>query len=232
MSSVSLVVMVAIVREEIRWWLLPGEELGRGKGWSVAFAWDDGNLWGLGVVTRAGRKEAHWDYSMDHLFNLPDGVEHAAVCDILRRHFRLRRENFKPAHRSALNAIAAHMSKDDYVTGRRLRAAGVDQHAIEALVPRHVEREDAEGKDFYRLTLAGYDESDRSAESAGVVGAVLDLLRDKFETDPDVRGFSWEELRTREACAAAGFTFSRGVMNSTLLCRRGGGSGEGDLFGR
>src|SRR5262249_55955240 len=81
LASDSLGAVRPMVTEENRWWVLPGEELGRGKGWTVTFAWDDGNLWGLTVSTAAGQKEAHWDYSSDHLFNLPEGVEHAAVRD-------------------------------------------------------------------------------------------------------------------------------------------------------
>ncbi|MEO7596381.1 MAG: hypothetical protein ABI134_34535, partial [Byssovorax sp.] len=100
-----------------------------------------------------------------------------------------------------LNLIAEHqlVHKAD-ISGKRLRVAleglGLDDAGMTALMDVFVRpTERFPPNDRYKLALWGWTASEHAPRVGSLLGAVLSLLRDKFDKDPDFTHYSWVELR-------------------------------------
>lgn len=198
-----------------RWWLVPGEALweGRaaGKEWRAWFLGDDGERWLLEVISSAqarGRAVNYrWDYGSQA--RVPTGPpvawnpELAEPLDAaLRQRFPNPPSKLGPVQRRVLEAVAARLEDDDYVSGRRVRAnigmqpGAAFQQVVAPLVPRYLEAWPNErGDDFYQLTFGGILQTSAGGRASKVLEDLLGVLRRRYREDPDFRKYSWDQLK-------------------------------------
>jgi hypothetical protein len=132
-----------------------------------------------------------------------------------------------------VDVLAQHLSTDEWMSGRRLRKElGVSNSdakvAIEGTMPRYVRMQHGSDGDFYSLTLPGLLASGEEVAAVALAERVLNLLREKFDEDPDFRAYTSEDLGVTDKKVAM---FARSVIRIASLFDDEQGSGTNQIWG-
>jgi len=115
---------------------------------------------------------------------------------------------FEENTRLLLDSVTLHFLKTgEQISGKRLRSDHRMERepfdaAMAPLIPIYVERIGETYKDMYSPTLRGALESDFANSLMRLAGSVHKHLRQRFHADPDVRYFTWAEMRMSDATLA------------------------------
>jgi hypothetical protein len=234
--------------------VIPGESLWTGGDdgvrWTATVDGDDGNAWAIhlarqgwdplcgkptGAFDGEGPFRVWWQHRATALartgVRTPLGAE-------LGRQFEATLLDRTPVPLDAqgqrvVDVLAQHLSTDEWMSGRRLRKElGVSNSeakvAIEGTMPRYVRAQHGSDGDFYSLTLPGLLASGEEAAAVALVEGVLNLLREKFDEDPDFRAYTSEDLGVTDKQVAM---FARSVIRIAWLLNDEQGSGTNQIWG-
>jgi nucleoside phosphorylase len=242
---------MSLVRK--RWWVIPGESLWTGGDdgvrWTATLDGDDGNAWTIalarqgwdplcGKPTGAFDGEGPFRVWWQHRATAParTGVKTPLSAE-LGRQFEATLLDRTPVPLDAqgqrvVDVLAQHLSTDEWMSGRRLRKAlgsnGDAKAAIEGAMPRYVRMLHGSDGDFYSLTLPGLLASGEEAAAVALVERVLNLLREKFDEDPDFPVYTSEDLGVTDKKVAM---FARSVIRIARLFDDEQGSGTNQIWG-
>src|SRR5581483_7797858 len=98
-----------------------------------------------------------------------------------------------------IDALASMMNESRWASGKKLRTflkmeRDGFQYNIRRLAPRCLQPDGEQGGDTYTLTLVGLLSSAEDARVARVIEAALATLKQSFDKDPDVAGFTLDEV--------------------------------------
>lgn len=221
-----------------RWWLLPGEVVGTitegGRSRPVVFEYDDGTLWSLRIGTE--RAQVIWDHTALGFALSPNGASTASIHDLREVLHALATPRpgwaLTDVEQKTIDHVALGLYDSRMITGRKLRhflGMTTDRFApVKAsLSPRYMLEEHGDKGDYYGLTLPGIFRSKQKDRARKVIEAALLVMRTKFESNPDMMGFSTDDVIQRGDLDASDGGFIDAVLHAAWLTLGGGGHGEG-----
>lgn len=128
--------------------------------------------------------------------------------------------------RRVIDLVAdVQLSAGDGISGRRLRARVPTAEkkniavTLESLIPQHLEQTTGDAGDFYRLTFEGLLRSRWAPRATKLIDGLLRLLAARFAEDPDVRAFTWAEVKRASGLVDADFRLAAEVIALARLAR-------------
>jgi hypothetical protein len=219
-----------------RWWILPGEVVTTivegDRVFRVKFEYDDGTLWGL----RVGGELVLWDHTAAAMVMAPTAVPGSAMQQLrsVLGAMAAPRPGWEITTReqSAIDKLALGLADSQWMTGRKLRHSlsmtGEEFRIVKSkLVPRYVTEHHGNKGDYYGLTLPGLLRSSERSRARTAIEATLRVIHTKFEADPDVTGFSTEEVTAAATFDPSAGGFIDGVLSAASLFHGGHGQRHG-----